>query len=137
MLGAIIGDTVGSVYEFYNTKDYNFRLFSSDSGYTDDTVMTMAVARWLLDAPGHSYEKLEEIMVEFASHCPCPNGGYGTMFYRWLFFPQGLPASPEGAEDICGDYTQPPRRHQGGAGNCRCHLDGKEWPFENRDQGVH
>ena len=54
MLGAIIGDTVGSVYEFNNTKDYNFRLFSSESGYSDDTVMTMAVACCLLDDPGHS-----------------------------------------------------------------------------------
>ena len=109
MLGAIIGDTVGSVYEFNNTKDYNFRLFSSESGYTDDTVMTMAVARWLLDDPGHNYEKLEESMVEFASHCPCPNGGYGTMFYRWLFFPQGLPAIPEGAE--CVKYQSKDGRH--------------------------
>ena len=44
MLGAIIGDTVGSVYEFNNTKDYNFTLFMGESGYTDDSIMTMAVA---------------------------------------------------------------------------------------------
>ena len=80
MLGAIIGDTVGSVYEFHNTKDYKFTLFNSESGYTDDSVMTMAVARWLLSDPEHTYQKLEDTMVEFAGNCPCPMGGYGTGF---------------------------------------------------------
>lgn len=44
MIGAIIGDIVGSVYEFNNTKDYDFKLFSEDSDITDDTIMTIAVA---------------------------------------------------------------------------------------------
>ena len=44
MLGAIVGDTVGSVYEFFNTKDYNFTFFEGSSAYTDDSIMTMAVA---------------------------------------------------------------------------------------------
>ena len=90
MLGAIIGDTVGSVYEFHNTKDYKFTLFNSESGYTDDSVMTMAVARWLLTDSEHTYQKLEDTMVEFAEQCPCPMGGYGTGFYYWLFHPEGL-----------------------------------------------
>ena len=90
MLGAIIGDTVGSVYEFHNTKDYDFTLFNAESGYTDDRVMTMAVARWLLADPEHTYQKLEDTMVEFAEQCPCPMGGYGTGFYFWLFHPEGL-----------------------------------------------
>ena len=90
MLGAIIGDTVGSVYEFHNTKDYDFTLFNAESGYTDDSVMTMAVARWLLADPEHTYQKLENTMVEFAEQCPCPMGGYGTGFYFWLFHPEGL-----------------------------------------------
>lgn len=90
MLGAIIGDTVGSVYEFHNTKDYDFTLFNAESGYTDDSVMTMAVARWLLTDSEHKYQKLEDTMVEFAEQCPCPMGGYGTGFYYWLFHPEGL-----------------------------------------------
>ena len=90
MLGAIIGDTVGSVYEFQNTKNYNFRLFFSESNYTDDSVMTMAVAYWLLSDPGHTYQKLEEAMLLFAEKCPCPMGGYGTGFYYWLFRPGQL-----------------------------------------------
>lgn len=90
MLGAIIGDTVGSIYEFHNTKDYNFTLFTSESGYTDDSIMSMAVAWWLLKDAGHKTENLETIMVNFAEHCPCPMGGYGQMFYFWLFNPWAL-----------------------------------------------
>jgi ADP-ribosylglycohydrolase len=90
MLGAIIGDTVGSIYEFHNTKNYDFTLFNSESSYTDDSVMTMAVAEWLLTDPEHTYQKLEDIMVMFAEDCPCPMGGYGTGFHYWLFHPEGL-----------------------------------------------
>ena len=46
MLGAIIGDTVGSVYEFDNIKTTHFPLFDPRSNYTDDSIMTMAVADW-------------------------------------------------------------------------------------------
>ena len=90
MLGAITGDTVGSSYEFHNTKDYNFTMFTSESCYTDDSVMTMAVAYWLLKDPEHSYQGLEDTMVLFGENCPCPMGGYGGGFYRWLFFPSEL-----------------------------------------------
>ena len=90
MLGAIVGDTVGSIYEFNNTKDYNFEMFTDRSGYTDDSIMTMAVAYWLLKDPKHRYESLEETMVLFAKNCACPNGGYGEMFYIWLFMPWSL-----------------------------------------------
>lgn len=90
MLGAIVGDTVGSIYEFNNTKDYNFEMLTDRSGYTDDSIMTMAVAYWLLKDPDHKYETLEEAMVIFAKNCSCPNGGYGEMFYIWLFIPWSL-----------------------------------------------
>ena len=90
MLGAVVGDTVGSIYEFENTKDYNFQLFNRCSGYTDDSIMSMAVAYWLLQDPEHRYETLEEAMVTFAKNCLCPNGGYGEMFYVWLFMPWNL-----------------------------------------------
>jgi ADP-ribosylglycohydrolase len=90
MLGAIIGDTVGSAYEFHNTKEYNFKLFLSESSYTDDSVMTMAVAYWLLSDPNHTYRKLEDAMVEFAGRYPCPMGDYGTGFHYWLFSPRQL-----------------------------------------------
>ena len=90
MLGAVTGDTIGSAYEFNNTKDYNFKLFLGNSAYTDDSVMTMAVAYWLLKDKEHSYQGLEDIMVLFGEKCPCPMGGYGPGFYRWLFMPSDL-----------------------------------------------
>ncbi len=90
MLGAIIGDTVGSHYEFNNTKDYKFQMFHKDSCYTDDSIMTVAVANWLLSDPGHTFQALEDSMVLFGRECPCPMGGYGGMFRRWLFFPETL-----------------------------------------------
>ena len=95
MLGAIAGDTIGSTYEFDNTKDYNFELFRSDSDYTDDTVMTMAVAHWLLNDPKHSTMGLEDAMVRYANDFPCPMGGYGGMFYNWLFLAK--PRRPYGS----------------------------------------
>jgi hypothetical protein len=52
--------------------------------------MTMAVAYWLLKDPEHKYETLEEAMVMFAKNSSCPNGGYGEMFYIWLFMPWSL-----------------------------------------------
>ena len=58
MLGAIIGDTVGSVYEFNNTKDVNFQLFCSRSNYTDDSLMSLAVAKWLTVDNTHSHKVL-------------------------------------------------------------------------------
>lgn len=113
MLGAIIGDTVGSVYEFDNTKDYNFTLFTGESGFTDDSVMTMAVAWWLLHDKEHSYQGLEDTMVEFGRNCPCPNGGYGGGFYRWLFLPDKLYQF----DDRYGDspYESKTRRHPYGS----------------------
>ena len=88
MLGAIIGDTVGSVYEFHNIKTTNFPLFDPQCNYTDDSVMTMAVADWLLTDPQHGMGTLETSFLNFAKNYPCPMGGYGPGFYRWLFEPE-------------------------------------------------
>lgn len=85
MLGAIIGDIAGSAYEFHNTHDYNCNLFPKGSNFTDDSVMTMAVASWLLKDPDHTHKVLEEQMVSFANRYPLPKGGYGGGFRRWLF----------------------------------------------------
>ena len=107
MLGAIIGDVVGSVYEFNNTKDYNFTLLSDSSNYTDDSVMTVAVAEWLLHDPTHSYDGLEASMLVFSEKYPSPMGGYGGGFHTWLFHPDKL---------YTYDYSngQPPYRSKTG-----------------------
>ena len=90
MLGAIIGDMVGSVYEFDNIKTTSFPFFTERSTYTDDSIMTVAVADWLLTDNDQSHESLEEIMVRYANKYPCPMGGYGGGFAQWLFRPERL-----------------------------------------------
>lgn len=63
MLGAIIGDIVGSRYEFDNRKTKKFELFESECQFTDDSVMTIAIAQALLDCNGN-YEELSIIAIE-------------------------------------------------------------------------
>lgn len=88
MLGAITGDTIGSRFEFRSFKSTDFELLNPICRYTDDSVMTMAVAEWLMDDPSHSHVVLEEKMVKYG--VLAPNVGYGTMFADWLFYPQAL-----------------------------------------------
>ena len=82
MLGAIVGDIVGSVYEFCNTKSTNFQMFSRFSGFTDDTVMTLAVAKWLVEDEAHTIHYLIYCMQELGNRYP--NAGYGGRFGMWL-----------------------------------------------------
>ncbi len=49
MIGSIIGDIVGSIYEFSNIKTKEFEFFSMDGSYTDDSILTIATADWLLN----------------------------------------------------------------------------------------
>ena len=78
ILGAIIGDIAGSRFEFRNEKSINVKLFTAVDKFTDDTVMTIAVADWLLTGAS-----LPDIMRNWgAKH---PYAGYGGMFHRWLF----------------------------------------------------
>lgn len=88
-LGAIIGDVVGSIYEFENIKTTDFPFFSRKSDYTDDTIMTIAVADWLANTD-RSQMALEDKLVNWAMYNPCPMGGYGESFRRWLFLPEAL-----------------------------------------------
>ena len=88
MLGAIIGDIVGSCYEFNGIKTTDFELFSPRSRYTDDSVMTMAVAEWLFNDPHHTNNILEENMVKYGNLNT--NVGYGSHFLHWLYFPQAI-----------------------------------------------
>ena len=48
IIGAIYGDIIGSTYDYRTTKNYNFKLLTNLSGITDDTIMTLANAKWLL-----------------------------------------------------------------------------------------
>ncbi len=82
MLGAIIGDIVGSTREWHNVKTEDFELMPPGSRFTDDTVMTLAVAKWLMDDPSHEADSLVRIMQDMGRRYP--NAGYGGMFRKWL-----------------------------------------------------
>lgn len=86
MLGALIGDTVGSIYEFCNIKTTDFPLFSEGCSFTDDSVMTIAVADWLLHDPVRSQQGLENYLVKWGHKYP--DESYGGAFSRWLFMPE-------------------------------------------------
>ncbi|MBQ4556663.1 MAG: ADP-ribosylglycohydrolase family protein [Clostridia bacterium] len=87
MYGAIIGDIVGSKYEFNNIKTKEFPFLSDGCSYTDDTIMTIAVARALMNANGkHTefYNTLIEEMKTLGRKYPHPQGGYGGRFEQWI-----------------------------------------------------
>lgn len=134
MLGAICGDTIGSVYEFQNSKDYNFTLFFPESNYTDDSVVSIAVASWLLNDKDHTFEGLEKSMVETANIFPCPMGGYGGGFRRWLFNPTLLRAY----DNTYGDcpYSSKEGRHPYGSwGNgSAMRASACGWFFDNLEE---
>ncbi len=86
MLGAIIGDIVGSIYEFDNIRTKNFQLFSSRCFFTDDTVMTVAVYKALKKSKLSKFKNLQEQTVkEMQKYGKLyPNMSYGTSFRHWL-----------------------------------------------------
>lgn len=78
MIGAIAGDMIGSIFEHRPHKGVDFPLFSPSSRFTDDTVMSLAVARALLS--GSEYGKQMKILGR-----KYPNAGYGGNFIKWIF----------------------------------------------------
>ena len=129
MLGAIIGDTVGSVYEFNNIKTTDFPMFDPRCNYTDDSILTMAVAQWLLTDPQHGMDTLETIFLECAKKYPCPMGGYGGGFHRWLFHPEEL--GDYGSHDF-KPRTRHPYNSFGNGAAMRCSANG--WMFDTLEE---
>ena len=87
MIGAILGDIIGSPYEFdMGDKTKEFPLFGRRSQFTDDSVMTLAVAEALLDSMGKEDEEIRKALVASMQKWGAryPDAGYGGMFYRWL-----------------------------------------------------
>lgn len=88
MLGAIVGDIVGSTFEFdRGPKSTEFELFAPGSNYTDDTVMTLAVGHAVMDSRGNIASVgplVVRFLREYADEYPCPMGGYGGRFAAWL-----------------------------------------------------
>lgn len=86
MLGAIIGDIVGSRFEFNNTDKYDFELFGAGCEFTDDSICTIAVADALLEcgvsvSPADFAAKLQL----WCRRYPSPMGSYGGSFSRWIW----------------------------------------------------
>lgn len=84
ILGAIAGDTIGSIYEFNPTKEYNFPLWDERMEYTDDSIMTIAVADWILSDPQLSHNGLAKKMRYWGNKYRYPMGSYGGTFSAWL-----------------------------------------------------
>lgn len=80
MIGAIVGDIVGSIYEWNNIKTKNFPLFQDNCFFTDDTVMTCAVAEALLE--GGKRDDFIDAMKKYGRMYP--DAGYGGKFTSWL-----------------------------------------------------
>lgn len=89
MLGALVGDIVGSMYEFNNVKTTRFNLFYDFSTFTDDSVMTLAVAKWLLEDEVHTIHYLIYCMQELGNRYP--GAGYGGNFSAWLREDEPMP----------------------------------------------
>ena len=145
LLGAIAGDLIGSYYEFHPTKDLNFPLFHPESRFTDDTVMTMATAQWIL-----TQDNLPSLMQEYGNRYP--DAGYGRGFQKWLTSKNPRPYNSFGNGSAMRislsdglsrlwkkRYGQPAKmpvspiiipRHQRGTSHCRLHLSGAYRTFQ-------
>jgi len=100
LIGAIIGDIVGSRFEFNNHRNKDFELFTKDCQVTDDSIMTLAVAKALMEAGktikssigGYDFDNnycllVEKMTIKFMQEIgrKYPNCGYGLMFSKWVF----------------------------------------------------
>lgn len=92
MFGAIIGDIIGSRFEWNNIKSKDFALFTDKCRFTDDSVMTLAVACAIEECAGE-YDDLSSLAVKYMKMFgrKYPNAGYGNRFYRWLMSEENEP----------------------------------------------
>lgn len=77
MLGALVGDIVGSIYEWHNCRSKDFPLFGPGCTFTDDSVLTVALADAILSGADYA-----AVLRQFGRRYP--NAGYGGMFRKWL-----------------------------------------------------
>ena len=83
MIGAIIGDVVGSRFEFNNIKKKDFELFANGTQFTDDTVMTIAVSDWATNKESLD-NNIQAGMYLKKWGKKYPNAGYGARFIHWV-----------------------------------------------------
>ncbi len=128
MYGAILGDMIGAPYEFdKGSKTKEFPMFTEKSHFTDDSVMTLAVAEALLDSMGGTEAQVKAALVRSMQKWGhrYPNAGYGGMFFRWLrmknpkpygSFGNGSAMRERGRRHLAG----PARQQQGGDQGLHC-----------------
>ena len=90
MIGAIAGDVIGSAYEFRGVDEQHFKFFDRNCKYTDDTVLTIAVADWLC----HPGSNLQDYLLQYGRKYNWV--GYGGMFLRWLRSSNPIPYNSYG-----------------------------------------
>lgn len=84
MYGAVIGDIIGSTYEWHNVKHEDFELFPSGSRFTDDTVLTVAVADKILNQDKSSVGSRKSYALWYQQYYKrYPGAGFGQMFSEW------------------------------------------------------
>ncbi len=97
MIGAIVGDIVGSVYEWDNLKKKTFKLFKTKSFFTDDTVMTLAIAHALLNLNQDLKSWQQDLIHDMQTiGLMYPNSGYGQHFMMWLLSKKPMPYNSYG-----------------------------------------
>src|SRR5437870_8243282 len=95
MIGAIAGDVIGSVYEWNNIKTKRFRSFSSSCSFTDDSVLTVALADAILT-------NRDYVSVMKSYYRRYPDAGYGGFFHQWHALRTARPIIAGAMELPCG-----------------------------------
>ena len=95
MFGALVGDIVGSFYEFNNAKSKEFSFFNSSTRFTDDSVLTLAISRYFLKFSTQE-NKGELINIVKDTTRKYINAGYGPSFLRWINNDSSLPYNSYG-----------------------------------------
>ena len=86
MIGAIVGDIVGSIYEFDNHRSKDFPLFGKGCFATDDSIMTIAIAKAVIEsAPEFTELSINAVKYMQEIGRPYPNCGYGGRFLSWMY----------------------------------------------------
>lgn len=115
MLGAAIGDIVGSRFEFVNYKDVDFELFNFESEYTDDTICTTAVAEWVQKGCG---DDLVAIMQKWCRRYASPCGAYGGRFAIWI-------------------HSEFPEPYQSWGNGSAMRVSAVGWAFDTLEETLH
>ncbi len=128
MLGSIIGDIVGSRFEFDEKPVEGFELFTSDCDFTDDTVCTVAIADAILN--GREYR---DALLDWCHRYPNPKGAYGSMFQKWLSSANATPQASYGNGSamrvspvgwLFHDYSEVMEEAKQSAQVSHCHKEG-------------